>query len=279
MTQNITTESNKNVTIGYPCYDGKAKVEALATLMQGLYLPNRCINNIQFMNGDSLIPRARNKVAALFLDHGTDYLMFIDNDITFSLNDIERLRDHNVGVVGGVYLKKTIPYAPVSNRWVAQEGALTVMEEIGTGFMMIHRDVLLDIRKKFPEREFKRESDEPDIKSGYYDYFGVGVVDGRYLSEDYYFCYLAREAGYKIYYDQNVMVAHHGQFQFPCDDNNLIEGAAHLLEHYREDAKINETLVKRLHNVTKKQIETRNIALDEEPKKNSLVKIIGDNED
>jgi hypothetical protein len=44
-------------------------------------------------------------------------------------------------------------------------------------------------------------------------------VNGRYLSEDYYFDYRARTIGIPIYADHNCMVQHQGKMNYPFHSN------------------------------------------------------------
>lgn len=221
----------KNVTVGYPCYDSRCEAQAMQVLMQCLMNPNHPVSNILMHNGDSLVTRARNKTAHDFL-HNTknEWLMFIDSDIIFQPSDIERLISHNKPLIGGIYFKKKIPYSPVANRKIREENGLFVMGEIGTGFMLIHRDVLEEIRERYPERTYKNEGDE--AVGEYNDFFGVGVVNNRYLSEDYYFCHLAKECGYEAYLDPSVVVRHVGRAVFPFDDESFLEAGADFLHNY-----------------------------------------------
>ncbi len=43
-----------------------------------------------------------------------------------------------------------------------------------------------------------------------YDIFKVGIFNGEYLSEDYFFCKLCRKLGYKVYVDLFIKVRHNG---------------------------------------------------------------------
>jgi len=47
-----------------------------------------------------------------------------------------------------------------------------------------------------------------------YDVFQVGVVDGEYLSEDFWLCKELGELGYHIYISDAVTVIHHGMHGF-----------------------------------------------------------------
>jgi len=240
----MKTNVKKDIVIGYPCYDSKAEVQAMQTNMQCMFSPNVPVASIQYLNGDSLVTRARNKVVHKFLQTEYDYLLFIDSDIIYTPQDIIKLRNNEKPICGGVYFKKKLPYSPVCNRSMEQHDHMHKMMETGTGFLMIHREVFESIMKAEPEHFYKNDSDE---ESGdYYDFFRVGVVDGRYLSEDYYFCHLARKHGYDIWLDTSIYVKHIGRATYPFDDYDLINGASHLLESYDTNEDLDPEVLHRL---------------------------------
>lgn len=224
----------KDVLIGFPCYDSRAEVSVMQEIIHAIQDPNCPVGAVQYYNGDSLIPRGRNKIAKMFMDSKYKYLMFIDSDIIFRRDMITKLRQHDKPICGGVYLKKTLPYTPVMNGLLSEEGDLKVMREIGTGFMMIRRDVFAGLATMRPEDTYKPDSDEPE--GTYHDWFKVGVKDGRYLSEDYYFCQNALELGYKSYLDPSILVTHIGRMDYPTRDASLLAGAGYLLENWSADS-------------------------------------------
>lgn len=263
----------KDVMIGFPAYDNRTECEVAQELFTAANDPSCCVGHIQFYNGDSLIPRGRNKIAKMFLDSDYKYLMFIDSDIKFHREHVNILRRHNKGIIGGVYLKKTIPYQPVMNSMIGQEDGLHIMREIGTGFMMIRRDVLGAIREHWPEHNYKPDDDEPQ-GTNYYDYFRCGVKDGRYLSEDYFFCQLAGEIGIKTYLDTSIMVEHWGKMKFPMQDNNLLKGASLLCKQWAPEAPIDDETKKdiiQLYKDVEGLIESRNL---QEEKTDELQEIL-----
>ena len=225
----------KDVLIGFPCYDNKSEVGILQEIFAGIQDPECPIGAVQYYNGDSLIPRGRNKIAKMFMESPYKYLMFIDSDIVFQRSMVTKLRNHNKGIVGGVYLKKTLPYTPVLNAPLGEEDGLMVMREIGTGFMMIRKDVFGAFRAMWPEQDYRPDDDEPQDGYPYHDYFRVGVHNGRYLSEDYFFCQLASELGYKSYLDKSILVTHVGRMNYPTEDKKLLEGTAHLLHNIPQE--------------------------------------------
>lgn len=235
--KNTKKTVKKDVVIGYPCYDGRAEVQALQMNIKCMYSRDVPVASIQYLNGDSLVTRARNKVVHNFLTRTeAPYLLFIDSDILYQPNDIITLRNNNKPICGGIYFKKKLPYAPVCNRSLGEEGKFHKMLETGTGFLMIHREVFETIAKNEPEHHYVNEGDE---ESGtYYDYFRTGVIEGRYLSEDYYFCHLARKYGYDIWLDTTIYVKHVGKATYPFNDYDLLNGATALLRSYDTSAEL-----------------------------------------
>jgi len=239
------TYAYKDVLVGYPVYDGRPELASIQSLLLGQSRSDNCVGGIRYALGDSLVTRARNKIVQKFMESEYQYLMFIDSDIQFKMEDINILRNHNKPLIGGVYLKKDIPYKPVANSFLHLQDGLNVMKEIGTGFMMIHRSVFDDIRAMEPELCYKADDDEDD--GDYYDYFRVGVVTEddrtRYLSEDYYFCYLARKAGHTVYYDTTVFTRHIGKAVYPFNDNKFLEATADLLMQYNTELELDKSLL------------------------------------
>lgn len=249
----------KDVTIGYPVYDGRPELASIQTLLLNKDLTNNCIVAIQYSIGDSLVTRARNRIVQKFLESESDYLFFIDSDIQFTISDINRIREHGKTIMGGVYLKKKIPYSPVANSVIGEEGDLLLMKEVGTGFVCIHRSVFEDIRAMQPEHSYMPDDDEDG--SEYYDWFRVGVVEEagrkRYLSEDYYFCYLARLAGHKVYYDPSVFTRHIGRAVYPFKDRDLLLTCADLLDKYNTEIPIDMEVLDSIEAGVNKQREAR----------------------
>lgn len=250
----------KDVLIGLPCYDNRIDVDIYEECLNAVNDPECVVAGILHYNGDSLIPRGRNKIAKMFLDTPHKFLMFIDSDIKFQRWMINKLRSHDKGIVGGVYLKKTLPYQPVMNATIGQENGLAIMREIGTGFMMIRRDVFGAFREMWPEHTYTADTDEP--QGTYFDYFQTGVFRldgtraenaGRYLSEDYAFCQLAAELGIKTYLDTSIMTQHIGRMMYPTDDKRFIEGSAVLLESLLPEANLDMDTLDRLENAIKAQ--------------------------
>ena len=222
----------KDVIVGFPEYSNRPYMPTIVEIVKGIQHPDCVIRSIIPSIGDSLVTRARNRVVKHFLDLPPDqaqYLMFIDSDIGFDWQMINRLRAHKRPIIAGTYLKKGLPYRPVHNSLLSvdQTTGLYHYREVGTGFLMIHRSVFGAMKEAFPGIEYDASPSEP--QGPYWDFFQVGVVDRVYLSEDYFFCQNALQLGFKTEVDPQVIVQHFGQAVYPMDPHKLIEGAAQYL--------------------------------------------------
>ena len=172
--------------------------------------------------GDSLVSRARNRLAAKFLETDCTHLLFLDTDLVFNADHVSRILSHNIPFCIGLYPKKQDKLAWVCNTRAdfPPRDPETGLQRIlygGTGFMLIGREVFEAIIEKFPDIRYDPDSGEEDIPL--YDFFKVGVhPEGgkrRYLSEDWFFCQMAMEAGFPLFADTNIVLKHCGEAVYP----------------------------------------------------------------
>jgi hypothetical protein len=177
---------------------------------------------LETMKNESLIPRARNNMVAGFLSNeGATHLLFVDADLGFEPVDVLKLVCSNVDVVGGVYPMKTLPVRYVFNRIdepVRLENLVEV-RHVGTGFMLVKRDVIEKMVAEHPELKYKDSvgygaRHEPNM----YALFDTSIdEDGHYLSEDWTFCARWRALGGKIFARTDVCLDHHGAHCYAGD--------------------------------------------------------------
>lgn len=164
---------------------------------------------------ESLIQRARNSMAARFLQTEFQKLIFIDADIEFQAEDVARLWNLDADVCAGVYCMKRKDAPP--SAW--RDGKLIDLKNCpsepfevdyaGTGFFVVDRCVLLKMRAAWPEREH----DEGCGKS--FAWFHPRLHPaGWYMSEDYAFCYDWRSLGGKIIVDPAIKLGHWGATRY-----------------------------------------------------------------
>jgi hypothetical protein len=177
---------------------------------------------LHYIIGDSLVSRARNAITMEFLKSDCTHLLFIDSDLVFSLDQVKRIMSHDEDIVGGFYPKKKQgpiefvfncikPEPPVDER------GLTEVKYMGTGFLCISRKVFETmIDKLWDDLIYKVDT----LEKVAFDFWKVGTykfADGfkRYLSEDWYFCQVAKDLGFKVYGDQKILLKHSGNAVYP----------------------------------------------------------------
>lgn len=227
--------------------------------------------------GDSYVAHSRNSIADAFLRTDCDYLFTLDDDMLVpfgnaawfraysdwdwipdefaGLNTLDRLVSHKKSVVGALYFGR-YRYGPP----VFSEGAQIDMAKetrkapadkilktnwVGTGAILIHRNVFIDIEKRFP-----RLARGTDGRGGQWftssehglmealdrmrDMLSKGPMDGNKalkayemaesmvakarqssglgVGEDVIFCRRARESGHEVFVDFGLLAGHFG----PC---------------------------------------------------------------
>jgi hypothetical protein len=206
-----------------------------------------------FLFNESLITRARNYLVDEFLRSECTHLLFIDSDISYSAQDVVALMALDKDVIGGPYPKKAINWKNIVNaiksnpdiepkeletlvgdyvfNVVKGTKSFSVTEplevmEIGTGFMMVKREVFDKLKETFPQIHYKPDHvgqanfDGTRYIHAYFDTvidYKDSITGGgsdRYLSEDYMFCQMWRKTGGQIYLCPWMKTQHVGTYAF-----------------------------------------------------------------
>jgi hypothetical protein len=209
-----------------------------------------------FLFNESLITRARNYLVDEFLRTDHTHMLFIDSDIGYNAKDVVALMALDKDVIGGPYPKKSINWknvaetarkhpdlAPKDLEKVVGEYVFNVVKgtkqfsvteplevmEIGTGFMMIKRQVFEKMRESYPNIHYKPDHVGQANFDGtrYIHAFFDTVIDykesitgggsDRYLSEDYMFCQMWRKIGGQIFLCPWMRTQHVGTYAFSGD--------------------------------------------------------------
>ena len=175
------------------------------------------------VNG-TLIFDQRQKLAKAALDDGCDYVLWIDSDMRFPKNTIERLLKHDKPICGVNATTRTIPVKATAkylkidleektNTWlqVSSKGKTGIerVASIGCGVMLVKREVF----EKTPEPWF-----------WFYQLPGEKV-----LGEDVHFCIAAQDAGFETWVDHGLSneIGHVGDYTYGWKD--IIDGDNELL--------------------------------------------------
>jgi hypothetical protein len=210
-------------------------------------------HKFSFLFNESLITRARNYLVDEFLRTDYTHMIFIDSDIHFNPQDVIAMLALDKDVIGGPYPKKTINWNNVREAVIKNpniepreleslvgEYVFNVAKgtthfevteplevlEIGTGYMMIKREVFEKMRVEYPKIHYKPDHVGQANFDGsrYIHAFFDTVIDhidsvvgggsDRYLSEDYMFCQLWRKMGGQIWLCPWMKTQHIGSYAF-----------------------------------------------------------------
>jgi hypothetical protein len=173
--------------------------------------------------GYSAIDTARNQIASDALRDGFEELFWIDSDVVFRPDDVERLRSHQLPFVCGLYPKKdkkefACRFPPgVAQVTFGADGKLVELVHVGLGFALVRREVFETVRTRLELPTCNEQFGKP-----LEPYFPPMMVpDGPglwYLAEDYAFCERVRRCGFKILADTTVRLWHVGRHGLTWED-------------------------------------------------------------
>jgi hypothetical protein len=200
----------------------------------------------RFLDGDSLITRARNRLVAEFMaDTRWTHLFWIDADIGFEPEAALRLLLAGRDVVAGVYphkldgwpvngLGEALPAGSTREDFEARypsfpanllahgrsqidaDGFMEVLDA-PTGFMLIARTVFDQLAAAMPELRYTPDRTgqllgKPAAQEPHYRFFDVLAEpdNGRYLTEDYAFCRRWQSVGGQVFVDARSKLTHQG---------------------------------------------------------------------
>src|ERR1700761_8933584 len=108
--------SAPTVFIATPMYGGMAAGIYTVSMVQlsAIFLRHGVDSMYAFTSGESLVPNARNVLTHQFLESKATHLMWIDSDIGFNAMDIVSMLIADRHIVCGIYPKKEVDWARVS---------------------------------------------------------------------------------------------------------------------------------------------------------------------
>lgn len=203
---------------------------------------------LNYLPGDSLVTRARNNLADIFMSASTDddnhFSLWLDCDILFNPEDVLALLALDLDFVAAPYSKKGLHMDRMveaaklgwpNDRVAAVVGTPNVnwlinpvrtdipmpVLEAGSGFWLVKRKVYRMMQDALPEIRYKRAFEEHAHygRDFAYDFFKVGVWPdtGEYLSEDWWFSRTWRKLGGTLHCCFWMKTHHIGPYLYPCD--------------------------------------------------------------
>lgn len=253
---NIDVEQlrEKSIFVGVPMYGGQCAGLFCKSTNDLARMGEQYGVEIKFyyLFNESLVQRARNYIVDEFLRSECTHLMFIDADIGFNPKDVFYLLALQVSdpekykIVTGPYPKKSIAWEKIKkavekgkaenpfdlNHYTAdyvfnvKQGTQSFrldepveVQESGTGFMMIPRDVFDRYKEAYPELSYKPDhirTEQFDGSREIIAYFDCAIEpeSRRYLSEDYFFCWNCAKIDINIHMCPWMELQHVGSYIF-----------------------------------------------------------------
>jgi len=181
---------------------------------------------VRRVGGYAAIDQGRNQMVTDALLSGFEETMWIDADIDFHPDAIDRLRSHNLPIVCGIYPQKgkralachILPGTP--KIIFGQGGGLVELKYGATGFLHVRRSVYEKIQRQLQLPMCNERFGSPMIP--FFQPMTCAHDDGYwYLAEDYAFCERARRCGFKILADSTVRLWHVGTYAFGWEDAGM----------------------------------------------------------
>lgn len=164
------------------------------------------------------ITRGRNVAVAKFLETTDEWLLFVDSDMSFTPEDLDKVveaadakkrpvvgglcfgQDGTIGPFAGIFptvfhLHEDGGYVPM---WNYPDDDVIEVDATGAAFLLIHRSVLLDIRDQHAD-------------DGNFAWFAEYVEPQKkmWVSEDVVFCERVRAAGHRVHIATGAKILHH----------------------------------------------------------------------
>jgi hypothetical protein len=195
----------RSIFVTIPTHDGKIWGDCAGGLVH-------CVAQQRFGSfylhvQGSCIPHIRNQIAGIFLRSKFEWLMCIDSDVGFTVNDWDLFWQGDEIIATAEYPKKDGSNLPVT---------------FGMGFVRIHRSVFEALRElratddgviRDPTGQQGHELVGQYYEKGHidHDYFRVGATsDSRYMQEDFGFWSLVHLAGITPKVEKRTKLKHWG---------------------------------------------------------------------
>lgn len=173
-----------------------------------------------FMSRGMPIDVTRETMINEVLKFGYQWVFFLDSDIILPDGAIDKLFSHNFPFINGLYKAKkpngffwgawmevetpegAKAFAPI-DKW---DGRVIEVNVIGCGCMLVHRSVFEKIKEMYPKLPlfFWSKDRNPEVL----DAMGIPDPIMREVSEDFWFCLLAKKCGFPVLVDTEVKCKH-----------------------------------------------------------------------
>jgi hypothetical protein len=186
------------VFIGIGC-QSEVKAKTLASVAGVLIKSAGKVTTFSMRQGGDIVS-ARTWLVKEALKHDATHLLFVDSDMEFPPDALEKMLAHNKDIVGVEYFKRKLPIEPVFEPIeTTSETEIYKAGFVGTGLVLINLNVFTSDIRPLAEPWFN---------------FGRNSEGELVLGEDVWFCNTARDAGFEVWIDPTIEVGHVGDFTY-----------------------------------------------------------------
>ena len=185
-----------------------------------------------FLNRNIYLDKARNLCVKKFLETDCSDLIFIDSDVGFDDDAIEKLLVYDRDIIAGIYPLKVdflefpmlLEFDKITNNCKEESTGLVTAKMAPTGFMRINRRVFDRlIEHDNPENSYRVRKDS----EGVYTFFNTGILfdnDDTWYGEDVAFCKHWKSMGGKIFIQPDINFTHTGTKNFTGNLHEYLMG-------------------------------------------------------
>ena len=253
---------SKSLLIATPMYKGDCTGVYTASLIKlaCILTQHEIPFEYTYIDGDALVPRARNRISIDMLNSKHTDVIMLDADIGFEAGDIILMLALNKPMVAAHYPRKTINFEKLRRAALAGKSAQelkliassdfvvnyfgttfdpdlpTLVSEVGAGCLTFHRSVLEQMMYYYPDLKCRKKFDDPAYNGYYWDFFKCGKDESElYNPEDYAFCCRWRALGGSIYLCPWIQLAHRGTYEYKGSAKYaFLEGSKYNTENKEE---------------------------------------------
>lgn len=179
---------------------------------------------VRRVRGYAAIDQGRNQMATDALQDGYTETMWIDSDIEFTVDDVERLRRHQLPICSAIYPQKgkrsiASHVMPGTQQILFGDGGgLLEILYAATGFLHVRKAAYETIQQRLALPTCNASFGSPMIP-----FFQPMIIDNTsrgpwYLAEDFSFSERARQSGLKIFADTTIRLKHIGSYGYTWED-------------------------------------------------------------
>lgn len=189
--------SELKVMIGYVTAEWGRRVDFYDYLNQLEKPPNSMLMSAH----GSSVANNRNKIIEQSIEHNCTHILFLDDDMAFKNDMLNRLLKHDKDIVSGLYLKRAYPHQPLIFDYQHDDGSVRSI------YLNGHENGLLEVVAAgmgacLIKTDVFRNMEKPWIR--------LGEIEKDQWCDDIGFFNRARAVGYKVFCDMETLVGHIG---------------------------------------------------------------------